>query len=184
MSIEEYDIYLERFEEDALQLNALFLVVGRNEAVKNRVIEKYISYKPSSVVITGSKRIYYLEQGIDNLRIFNRYSTLMKNKIFVKDRAVSLIFDDAVYNKAHMSEFYSNLSKYNVSFLVSQSFIEHDTLFDYIFICSVLEEHEIDNLIKKYGLDLDISEIIQILEDCIENSQILVIHQSKLCYLG
>jgi hypothetical protein len=179
---EEYELCLEYFDTSVLDTAKLFLVLGNSNSDTFGIVKLFLEYKPMTAVICKNVQ-KYTDCGINSTQVFNRYSSLLKKKIFLKDKETSIIFDDILYNKSQILDFYNSLPNSNVSLLQIQENVEENIIFDCIFISSTLQHSEIEKIVKNYCLPCSASDLSDIINTCIESKEFCIIYKSSFYFL-
>lgn len=179
---EEYELCLEYFDTSVLDTAKLFLVLGNSKASAFGIVKLFLEYKPMTAVICKNIQ-RYIDCGINSTQVFNRYSSLLKKKIFLKDKETSIIFDDILYNKSQILDFYNSLPNSNVSLLQIQENVEENIIFDCIFISGTLQDAEIEKIVKNYNLPCSASDLSDIINTCTEANEFCIIYKSSFYFL-
>lgn len=184
MAEEEYEVCLESYTTEHLDSKIIALVIGGESLERFQVTKLFLKSRPNTVIISNSDNSKYTDEGLEYSQIFNRYSALLKRRLFVEDLETSLVFDEIVYNRSQIKDFYDGLRNFEVSFIQSQSKLEENILFDRVFICGVLQVNELEKIIKMYELSCSVLDLQDVIMDCMTAKEICVVSKSSLSYFS
>jgi hypothetical protein len=184
MAEEEYEVCLEHFTLEQLDSKIVALVIGGDSTSRFQVTKLFLKTRSNSVIISNKDNSNYIDEGLEYSQIFNRYSALLKRRLFVEELETSLVFDEIVYNKGQIREFYDGLRNFEVSFLQSQSKLEENILFDSVFICGELQVNELEKIINLYELSCSVLDLQDVIMDCMTAKEICVVSKSSLSYFS
>ena len=184
MADEEYEVCLEHYTTEQLDSKIVALVIGSDALERFQVTKLFLKTRSNSVIISNSDNSKYIDEGLEYSQIFNRYSALLKRRLFVEDLETSLVFDEIVYNRSQIKDFYDGLRNFEVSFLQSQLKLEENILFDRVFICGVLDVKDLEKIIKMYQLSCCVLDLQDVIADCIAAKEICVISKGTLAYFS
>jgi|APGre2960657404_1045060.scaffolds.fasta_scaffold04939_4 hypothetical protein len=182
--MEDKTYCLEYFDKYDIKCPDRYCLIGEKSA-RDEVINIFLDIIENSCISIGaiisSDLEKYQKLDIDPILLFKKYSPLMKNKCFSEGSDSYIIFDDIIYNKGQIQDFYTTLNSFNTLFVQSQVCLEEYTKFDYIFICSY-NEIELEKVYAQYIIDkkkISLEDFKFVAKNCIGSKEIFIVAANK-----